>query len=113
DEAQQIKNPKAAQTKAILKLHADARLALTGTPVENRLMDLWSIFNFLNPGYLGSQAQFRKTYELPVQRDNDPRKSAILKKLIQPLFLRRLKADKPIIKDLPDKIENKIYCNLS
>ena len=113
DEAQQIKNPKAAQTKAILKLHADARLALTGTPVENRLMDLWSIFNFLNPGYLGGQAQFRKTYELPVQRDNDSRQSAILKKLIQPFILRRLKTDKAIIKDLPDKIENKIYCNLS
>lgn len=113
DEAQQIKNPKAAQTKAILKLNADFRLALTGTPVENRLMDLWSIFNFLNPGYLGKQAQFRRTYELPVQRDNDPVQSAILKKLIQPFILRRLKTDKAIIKDLPDKIENKIYCNLS
>ena len=76
-------------------------------------MDLWSIFNFLNPGYLGKQAQFRKTYELPVQRDNDPRQSAILKKLIQPFILRRLKTDKAIIKDLPDKIDNKIYCNLS
>jgi len=113
DEAQNIKNPKAAQTKAILKLNGNSRLALTGTPVENRLMDLWSIFNFLNPGYLGKQAQFRKTYELPVQRDNDPRQSAILKKLIQPFILRRLKTDKAIIKDLPDKIENKIYCNLS
>ena len=113
DEAQNIKNPKAAQTKAILKLNADSRLALTGTPVENRLMDLWSIFNFLNPGYLGKQAQFRKTYELPVQRDNDPVQSAVLKKLIQPFILRRLKTDKAIIKDLPDKIDNKIYCNLS
>ncbi len=113
DEAQNIKNPKAAQTKAILKLNGDSRLALTGTPVENRLMDLWSIFNFLNPGYLGKQAQFRKSYELPVQRDNDPVQSAILKKLIQPFILRRLKTDKAIIKDLPDKIENKIYCNLS
>ena len=113
DEAQNIKNPKAAQTKAILKLNGDSRLALTGTPVENRLMDLWSIFNFLNPGYLGKQAQFRKIYELPVQRDNDPVQSAILKKLIQPFILRRLKTDKSIIKDLPDKIENKIYCSLS
>jgi len=113
DEAQQIKNPNAAQTKAILKLGADSRLALTGTPVENRLMDLWSLFNFLNPGYLGKQAHFRKTYELPVQRDNDPIQSAILKKLIQPFVLRRLKTDKNIIKDLPDKIDNKIYCNLS
>jgi SNF2 family DNA or RNA helicase len=113
DEAQNIKNPTAAQTKAILKLPAVSRLALTGTPVENRLMDLWSIFNFLNPGYLGKQAQFRKTYELPVQRDNDPIQSAVLKRLIQPFILRRLKTDKNIIKDLPDKIDNKIYCNLS
>ncbi|MCD2449628.1 DEAD/DEAH box helicase [Methylicorpusculum oleiharenae] len=113
DEAQNIKNPKAAQTKAILTLDAPHRLALTGTPVENRLMDLWSIFNFLNPGYLGKQAQFRKVYELPVQRDNDVKQSAILKKLIQPFMLRRLKTDKNIIKDLPDKIEGKQYCNLS
>ncbi|WP_262966976.1 DEAD/DEAH box helicase [Methylobacter psychrophilus] len=113
DEAQNIKNPKAAQTKAILKLNGDSRMALTGTPVENRLMDLWSIFNFLNPGYLGKQAHFRKTYELPVQRDNDQRQSTILKRLIQPFILRRLKTDKAIIKDLPDKIDSKIYCNLS
>lgn len=113
DEAQNIKNPKSAQTKAILKLNGDTRLALTGTPVENRLMDLWSIFNFLNPGYLGKQTHFRKSYELPVQRDNDQRQSAILKRLIQPFILRRLKTDKAIIKDLPDKIDNKIYCNLS
>ncbi|MEQ1557716.1 MAG: DEAD/DEAH box helicase [Methyloglobulus sp.] len=113
DEAQNIKNPAAAQTKAILKLTADSRLALTGTPVENRLMDLWSIFNFLNPGYLGKQPHFRKTYELPIQRDNDPIQSATLKKLIQPFILRRLKTDKNIIKDLPDKIDNKVYCNLS
>ena len=113
DEAQNIKNPKAAQTKSILKITAKHRLALTGTPVENRLMDLWSIFNFLNPNYLGKQTQFRKAYELPIQRDNDPVKSTILKQLIQPFILRRLKTDKNIIKDLPDKIENKQYCNLS
>ncbi len=113
DEAQNIKNPKAAQTKAILKLKARHRLALTGTPVENRLMDLWSIFNFLNPNYLGKQAQFRKIYELPIQRDNNPIQSTVLKQLIQPFILRRLKTDKNIIKDLPDKIESKQYCNLS
>ncbi|MDQ7091644.1 MAG: DEAD/DEAH box helicase [Methylococcales bacterium] len=113
DEAQNIKNPKAAQTKAILKLKAPHRLALTGTPVENRLMDLWSIFNFLNPNYLGKQAQFRKNYELPIQRNNNRVQSAVLKQLIQPFILRRLKTDKNIIKDLPDKIENKQYCNLS
>ncbi len=113
DEAQNIKNPKSAQTKAILKLKSNHRLALTGTPVENRLMDLWSIFNFLNPDYLGKQTQFRKNYELPIQRDNDRIKSTILKQLIQPFILRRLKTDKNIIKDLPDKIESKQYCNLS
>jgi SNF2 family DNA or RNA helicase len=113
DEAQNIKNPKSAQSKAIFKLKATHRLALTGTPVENRLMDLWSIFNFLNPGYLGTVAQFRKTYELPIQRDNSVSQSATLKKLIGPFILRRMKTDKNIIKDLPDKVENKQYCNLS
>ncbi len=113
DEAQNIKNPKAAQTKAIFKLDATRRLALTGTPVENRLLDLWSIFHFLNPGYLGSQAQFRKTYELPIQRDNNLSRSALLKQLVAPFILRRMKTDKNIIKDLPDKVENKLYCNLS
>jgi len=113
DEAQNIKNYKTAQTKAILKLQAKYRWALTGTPVENRLMDLWSIFNFLNPGYLGTPAQFRKNYEVPIQRDNDIVQSKVLKKLIQPFMLRRVKTDKNIIKDLPDKIEAKQYCNLS
>lgn len=113
DEAQNIKNPKAAQTKAILKLSATHRLALTGTPVENRLLDLWSIFNFLNPGYLGKQAQFRKNFELPIQKDNDRVQSATLKKLVEPFILRRLKTDKSIIKDLPDKVEQKLYCNLT
>ena len=113
DEAQNIKNPKAAQTKAILKLSAPHRLALTGTPVENRLMDLWSIFNFLNPGYLGKQAQFRKQFELPIQRDNDRRRSTTLKKLVEPFILRRLKTDQAIIKDLPDKVEQKVFCNLT
>lgn len=113
DEAQNIKNPVAAQTKAILQLQADHRLALTGTPVENRLLDLWSIFNFLNPGYLGKQTQFRKRYETPIQRDNDAAVSAVLRKLVEPFILRRVKTDPDIIKDLPDKVENKQYCSLS
>ncbi len=113
DEAQNIKNPKAAQTKAILKLSSIHRLALTGTPVENRLLDLWSIFNFLNPGYLGKEAQFRKSFEIPIQKDNDRVKSATLKKLVEPLILRRVKTDKSIINDLPDKVEQKLYCNLT
>ena len=113
DEAQNIKNPKAAQTKAILKLSAKHRLALTETPVENRLLDLWSIFNFLNPGYLGKEAQFRKSFEIPIQKDNDRIKSSTLKKLVEPLILRRVKTDKSIINDLPDKVEQKLYTNLT
>src|SRR5579863_2512808 len=113
DEAQNIKNPQAAQTRAIMKLNASHRLALTGTPVENRLRDLWSIFNFLNPGYLGKEAQFRKTFELPIYKGNDLSKSVTLKKLVEPFILRRVKTDKSIIDDLPDKIEQKMYCTLT
>jgi len=113
DEAQNIKNPQAAQTRAILKLSAPRRLALTGTPVENRLLDLWSIFNFLNPGYLGKEAQFRKLFETPIQKESDPIASAMLKKLVEPFILRRLKTDKQVIADLPDKVEQKVYCNLT
>ncbi len=113
DEAQNIKNPKAAQTRSILKIPAKHRLALTGTPVENRLLDLWSIFNFLNPGYLGKEAQFRKSFEIPIQRDNNRIKSTTLKKLVEPFILRRVKTDQSIINDLPDKVEQKLYCNLT
>jgi SNF2 family DNA or RNA helicase len=113
DEAQNIKNPKANQTKAIFKLEAQFRLALTGTPVENRLLDLWSIFQFLNPGYLGTQAQFRRNFELPIQKENSITQSQTLKQLVEPFILRRLKTDKTIIKDLPDKIEQKLFCNLT
>jgi SNF2 family DNA or RNA helicase len=113
DEAQNIKNPKAAQTKAILKLPSTHRLALTGTPVENRLLDLWSIFNFLNPGYLGKEAQFRQDFEVPIQKNSDRHQSAALKKLVEPFILRRVKTDQSIIQDLPDKVEQKLYCNLT
>ena len=110
---QNIKNPKSAQTRAVLKLQANHRVALTGTPIENRLLDLWSIFNFLNPGYLGKEAQFKKSFEAPIQKDNDYIKSTTLKRLVEPFILRRVKTDKNIIKDLPDKVEQKIYCNLT
>ena len=113
DEAQNIKNPEAAQTRAIAKLKAPRRLALTGTPVENRLRDLWSIFNFLNPGYLGKEAQFRKGFELPIQKENDPARAAVLKRLVEPFILRRVKTDQRIIADLPEKIEQKLYCQLT
>jgi len=113
DEAQNIKNPTSAQTKTIFSLTASSRIALTGTPIENRLMDLWSIFNFLNPSLLGTKASFRKTFELPVQRDKDPQKSKILKNIIEPFILRRLKTDRAIIPELPDKVEQKVYCELT
>ena len=113
DEAQNIKNPKTAQTRAICSLNAPLRIAITGTPIENRLTDLWSIFHFLNPGYLGTQAQFKRAYETPVQRDRDFRRLTQLQQLVQPFILRRLKSDKTIIADLPDKVEQKVFCNLT
>lgn len=113
DEAQNIKNPKSAQTRAIQKINATHRLALTGTPIENRLMDLWSIFQFLNPGFLGTTTQFKKGYETPIQRENNLQRSAQLRKLVSPFILRRLKTDRNIIDDLPEKIEQKVYCNLT
>ena len=113
DEAQNIKNPKSAQAKAIFALPANHRIAMTGTPVENRLMDMWSLFRFLNPGYLGTEAQFRRAYELPIQRENDQIRIRQLQQLVQPFILRRLKSDKSIIDDLPDKAEQKVYCNLT
>ena len=97
----------------ICKINASSRIALTGTPIENRLTDLWSIFHFLNPGYLGTKAFFKRSFEYPVQRDKDSRQTSILKSLVEPFILRRLKTDKTIIKDLPDKIEKKIYCQLT
>ena len=113
DEAQNIKNPQTAQTKAILRLPARHRLALTGTPVENRLLDLWSIFNFLQPGYLGNREQFRREFEGPIERGDDPERAERLRRLVQPFILRRLKTDQSIIADLPEKSEQKIYCNLT
>ena len=113
DEAQNIKNPKSAQAKAIFALPATFRIAMTGTPIENRLMDMWSLFRFLNPGYLGTAAQFRRAYELPIQRENDMARTRQLQQLVQPFILRRLKSDKSIIDDLPDKVEQKVYCNLT
>lgn len=113
DEAQNIKNPSSAQTKIIYSIRANSRVALTGTPIENRLMDLWSLFNFLNPGLLGTRSVFRQEFEIPVQRDNNITKTRILKSLVEPFILRRLKTDKNIIQDLPDKVEQKVYCELT
>jgi SNF2 family DNA or RNA helicase len=86
---------------------------MTGTPVENRLSELWSIMQFLNPGYLGSAVEFRKSFATPIERFHDAGRAETLKRLIQPFVLRRLKTDKEIIRDLPDKMEMKVFCNLT
>jgi len=113
DEAQNIKNESAKQTQAIKSLQAGHKIALTGTPVENRLSELWSIMEFLNPGYLGSGSDFRKNFALPIERYRSAEQAALLKKLIQPFVLRRVKTDREIIQDLPDKMEMKVFCNLT
>jgi non-specific serine/threonine protein kinase len=111
DEAQAVKNPAAQQTKTVKQLRADARIALTGTPVENRLADLWSLFDFLCPGLLGSAARFKKFVKGLEAREHD--RYAPLRKLVGPYVLRRLKTDKRIIADLPDKTEMKAFCGLT
>jgi hypothetical protein len=111
DEAQAIKNPDAKQTRAVKKLKAGARLALTGTPVENRLGDLWSIFDFVNPGLLGTSKEFgRFAKRLAARPDGS---YGPLRELVRPYILRRLKTDKSVIADLPDKTEIKAFCALS
>ena len=113
DEAQQIKNPGAAQTKAVGQLRARRRIALTGTPVENRLSELWSIMQVLNPGLLGSAATFRERFALPIERDHDAEATELLRRATGPFVLRRLKTDRSIITDLPDKIETVDRCPLT
>lgn len=107
DEAQAIKNPAAKQSRAVRNLRGRHRIALTGTPVENRLADLWSIFDFVNPGLLGNLKTF---LDFTKKLDND---YTPLRKLTQPFILRRLKTDRRIISDLPDKTELKVYCTLA
>ena len=113
DEAQKIKNPAAKQTQAIRRLQSRYRVALTGTPVENRLAELWSIMQFLNPGYLGSQKSFRTQFARPIERYQDPEAAARLRELVRSFILRRVKTDPTIIQDLPEKLENKVYCTLT
>ncbi len=113
DEAQNIKNPGAKQTQAIRQLKAGFRLALTGTPVENRLSELWSIMHFLNPGYLGARQRFRSEFALPIERYQDEDALRRLKQLTAPFILRRVKTDPTVIQDLPEKVETKVYCHLT
>src|SRR5215470_5299690 len=113
DEAQNIKNHATRQAQAVRGLPAGSRVALTGTPVENRLSDLWSIMEFTNPGLLGPAERFREAYAIPIERHGSEDAAAALKRVTQPFVLRRLKTDKTIISDLPDKQEMKVWCNLT
>lgn len=113
DEAQFIKNPAAKQAQAVRQINAKSRMALTGTPVENRLSELWSIMDFLNPGYLGSPGTFRKKFAVPIEKYRDDAKSLQLRSLVRPFVLRRLKSDPKVVGDLPPKVESREYCHLT
>ena len=113
DEAQNIKNPAAAQSRAARSLHAHRRAALTGTPVENRLSELKSIFDFLNPGLLGTDEAFRRNFSLPIERHSDPEAAARLRHVTGPFLLRRAKTDPGVVPDLPEKIETKELVGLT
>ncbi len=113
DEAQNVKNPHAKQAQAVRRLESPRRIALTGTPLENRLSELWSIMDFCNPGLLGSQGEFRRVFSVPIERHRDPAPRGRLRELVRPFILRRLKTDPLVISDLPDKMETKEYCRLT
>ena len=113
DEAQNIKNPQAKQSQAVRKFAAGFRVALTGTPVENRLSELWSILDFLNPGFLGTRQFFQRRFAIPIEKYGDRDSLATLRSLVRPFILRRLKTDTNIIQDLPQKQEMNVFCGLS
>ena len=113
DEAQNIKNPETKKSRAARSLKSDYRIALTGTPVENHVGDLWALMEFLNPGLLGSQTYFKNTFYKPIQLYRKEDAAVRLKSVTGPFILRRMKTDKKIISDLPEKMEMKDYCNLT
>ena len=113
DEAQNIKNPESLQSRAVRGFKGNFRMALTGTPVENRLSELWSIMDFLNPGYLGGPTEFQNRFAVPIERFQDQRAAETLRRMAQPFILRRLKTDPKIISDLPEKMEMKVFCTLT
>ncbi len=112
DEAQAIKNAGTEQTKAIKKIKATVKVAMSGTPVENRLSEYWSLFDFTNKGYLGSMKYFTQHFSSPIERKNDQVALDRFKKVTDPFILRRLKTDKSIISDLPEKIEQDFFVPL-
>ena len=113
DEAQNIKNPDTHQAQAARALQAEYRIALTGTPMENHVGDMWSIMDFLNPGMLGKRAVFREKFFRPIRSGTDPSARVRLRRVTSPFILRRLKTDRLIIADLPEKVEGKVYCPLT
>jgi non-specific serine/threonine protein kinase len=113
DEAQNIKNSAARQAQAVRRIRAPRRIALTGTPVENRLAELWSIMEVLNPGLLGSANAFRQRFAVPIERYGDDEAAGRLRRATAPFILRRLKSDRTIIADLPEKLEMTVYCSLT
>ncbi|MEL6553631.1 MAG: DEAD/DEAH box helicase [Cyanobacteria bacterium J06621_11] len=113
DEAQNIKNPSAKQSLAVREIESEFRIALTGTPVENRLAELWAIMDFLNPGYLGPLNFFKRRFATPIEKYGDTDSLKTLRSLVQPFILRRLKTDRTIIQDLPEKQEMTVFCGLS
>ena len=113
DEAQNIKNPDTSQTQAVKQIKAETKIAMTGTPVENKLTELWSIFDFINRGYLGSIRDFQKGYAIPIEKFKQTNRAEKLRMAISPFILRRLKTDKSIISDLPEKVVLNEYCYLT
>ncbi len=113
DEAQFVKNPVAKQSQAVRAINAPRRIALTGTPVENRLSELWSIMDYLNPKYLGPAGTFRKKFSLPIERHRDQAKMDKLRAMVRPFILRRVKTDPAVVSDLPQKLESKEWCSLT
>lgn len=113
DEAQNIKNPDTSQTQAVKQIKSDVKIAMTGTPVENKLTELWSIFDFINRGYLGSIRDFQKGYAIPIEKFKQSNRAEKLRLAISPFILRRLKTDKTIISDLPEKVVLNEYCYLT
>nr|WP_319537984.1 DEAD/DEAH box helicase [uncultured Methanospirillum sp.] len=113
DEVQNIKNPQTKQFQAVRALEADHRIALTGTPIENHLTELWALMETINQGYLGSLSAFQKMYATPIEKGGADEKAVELRRIIRPFLLRRVKTDNTVISDLPEKMEMEIYCTLT